>query len=142
MKTVAPARLLKFALTLDAAASLSLAAIQLLLSSLLAQQLSLPSTLLTETGLFLAVYALALGYLARAPRVPAALIQFIIIGNLGWALACVFLACATILAPGALGIAFLLAQALAVLLFAYLEFAGLRASHAQASERAGQLRTQ
>lgn len=135
MKTIAPVRLLKLALYADAAASLALAALQLTLSSLLAQRLGLPAMLLTETGVFLLVYALLLVGMARAPRLPGALVQVIVFGNMGWAVACLVLAATPMLAPGPLGIAFLLFQAVAVLLFAWLEFAGLRAS--QTGARSG-----
>jgi hypothetical protein len=131
MKTIAAVRLLKLALYADAAASMSLAALQLTLPSLLAQHLALPAVLLMETGVFLAAYALLLVAMARAARIPSALVLLIVFGNVGWAGACLVLAASPILAPGALGIAFLLFQAAAVLLFAWLEYAGLSASQSQ-----------
>jgi hypothetical protein len=128
MKTIEPVRLLKLALYTDAAASAALAVAQLLLPSMLASYLSLPGMLITETGIFLAGYALILVYLASTRYVWAAAVQVVVIGNVGWALACMLLAATRVVTPSALGIAFLLFQAGAVLLFAWLQHSGLRAS--------------
>ena len=130
MKTIQTARLLKLALIVDAGASLGLAVLQLLMPSLLADYLSLPHLLVTGTGAFLVGYALMLVLVARAERVWASLVQFIIIGNVGWALGCLALAATSLVAPSGLGMAFLSLQAMAVLLFAWLEYAGLQASKA------------
>lgn len=135
MKTIQPARLLKLALYADAAAGLSLAGLQLLLPSLLAEQLSLPVGLLTGSAIFLVGLVLALVFLANARRVWAAAVQFIVIGNVGWAITCLMLAGTSILSPSGLGVAFLALQGIAVLLFAYLEYAGLRASMDNAPSR-------
>ncbi len=128
MKTIAPVRLLKLALYADAAASAALAGGQLLFPALLAEQLSLPALLLTETGIFLVAYVLMLLCLASMARVWAAAVQFVIIGNLGWSLGCLALAATPLVSPSGLGVAFLLFQAVAVLLLAWMERAGLRAS--------------
>jgi hypothetical protein len=132
MKTIQSSRLLKLALYADAAASVSLAGLQLLLPSLLSDRLSLPAGLLTGTGIFLVGYTLMLVLLARAHHVWAVAVQFIILGNVGWAIACLALAETAIVSPSGLGVAFLVFQAVAVLAFAALEYAGLRASIAQA----------
>jgi len=136
MKTIQPARLLKLALYADAAGTVALAVLQLLLPSLLAEQLSLPTGLLTGSGIFMVGYTLMLVLLANATRVWAAAIQFIIIGNVGWAIGCLALAETGIVAPSRLGIAYLVFQAVAVLLFAGLERAGLRASSGNAPTKA------
>jgi hypothetical protein len=128
MKTIAPVRLLKFALCADAAASAALAGGQLMFPALLAQHLSLPAMLLTETGIFLVGYVLMLLALASMARVWAAAIQFVVIGNVGWAIGCLALAATPLVSPSGLGVAFLLFQAVSVLLFAWLQRAGLRAS--------------
>ena len=128
MKTIQPARFLKLALYADAAASLGVGVWHLLLPGLLAEQLLLPVALLTGTGLFLLGYAVVLVLLASAQQVWAAAIQFIVVGNVGWAAASVALLVTSVLAPSSLGVAFLLAQAGAVLVLAWLEYAGLRES--------------
>lgn len=128
MKTIQPARLLKFALYADAAGTVALAILQLLLPSLLTELLSLPSDLLMESGIFMVGYSAMLVWLARLRRVWAVAVQFIVIGNVGWAIACLVLAETAIVSPSVPGVAYLLFQAVAVLLFAALEWAGLRAS--------------
>jgi uncharacterized membrane protein len=59
----------------------------------------------------------------------------VIVGNIGWAIGCVVLLAAGLVAPSGLGIAFVVIQALAVLVFAGLEFAGLRTSLPTAATR-------
>jgi len=135
MKTIAPVRLLKLALYADAAGSVALAAIQLILPSQLADKLSLPAMLIIESGMFMAAYALLLVYLARARRVWAAAVQLVVVGNVVWAIACLALAATPVISPSAAGFAFLAFHAVAVLLFAGLERAGLRASVVAAPSR-------
>ncbi len=136
MKTIQASALLKTALIVDAVASLGLAGLQLSIPAVLADYLSLPGLLVTGTGAFLVAYALMLGMVARANRVWEFLVQFIIFGNVGWALGCLALAATSFVTPSALGMAFLSLQAMAVLLFAYLEYAGLQASKTSAAHGA------
>ena len=135
MKTIEPVRLLKLALFADAAASAAIAGLQLVFPALLAERLALPAVLLTESGMFLVAYALMLVGLASMARVWTAAIQLVIVGNVGWALACLVLAFSPLLSVGGLGLAFLLLQAVAVLLFAWIERAGLQASMAASPAR-------
>lgn len=126
MMTIAPVRSLKFALYLDAAGSLALAALQLGLTERLSVMLSLPAPLLTETGYFMLAYGLVLVFLGSARRLWAAAVRFIVIGNVGWALGC--MAATAIVSPTGSALAFLVCHAVAVLMFAWLQRAGLRAS--------------
>lgn len=126
MKTVHPSRLLKTALLADAAVSAGAAALQLLAADTLAALTQLPRALLVETGVFLALYVAMLVAMARAARLPAALVRVVVFGNLGWALGCLALAATPL--PGALGLAFLIGQAAAVTVFAVLEYRGLASS--------------
>lgn len=128
MKLVSPSRLLTFALTADAVASGAVAALQLAAASSLHPVLRLPHALLVESGVFLVAYTLLLIVLARSPRVPAALVGLIVAGNVGWAIGCLALPALGVLNPSALGIGFLAVQALTVLLFAALEWQGLKTS--------------
>ena len=134
MKTITPSPLLKFAFGADAAVSGAVALLQLGLSTYLGSLLNMPGALLSGTGLFLAGYATLLLVLARSKAVWSALVQFIAIGNIGWALGCIGLMVAGIVQPGALGVAFLLVQAVTVLVFAALQLVGLKTS-----EQVGQL---
>ncbi len=128
MKTVVPSSLLSFALMADAVISGAVVVLQLAAPEWLSQRLLLPRALLIETGIFLVGYTLLLVLLARSSRVWSALIGIIIIGNVGWAVGCVALLVLGVLSPNALGVAFVLMQAVAVLFFAALEFKGLAAS--------------
>lgn len=126
MRTIEPARLLRLAFGLDAAGTAAVAAAQLLALDRLTVHLNLPQVLLLESGVFMAAYAALLLVLMRARRLPAGLVLFIAIGNLGWAAGCA--ATALALAPGAWGVGWLAFQAAAVVLFSALQFAGLKAS--------------
>ena len=127
MQTVRPSPLLKTALAADALACGISAIGQLVLARQMSNLLSLPHNLLVNTGVFLVFYAGLLALMARSERVPSALIVLVVIGNIAWAAGCVGL-----LASGdvssTLGVPFMIAQILAVVAFAALEFAGLRRS--------------
>jgi len=128
MKTVSPSRLLKLALTADAVVSGLVGMLQLAALDWLSQLLSLPRSLLLETGVFLIGYAVLLVVLARSAKVWQALIGMVVVGNVGWAIGCVVLVASGVLSPGAMGLAFVAVQAITVLVFAALEFNGLTAS--------------
>lgn len=132
MKTILPSRLLKLALYADAAGTVSLGVLHLALPSQLGEQLSLPVELLTESGIFMGCYAALLVVLAHARRVWAAVVRIIAIGNVIWAAACLALAATSFVSPSGLGAAYLAFQAVAVLVFAWFELAGLRSSAAAA----------
>lgn len=128
MKSIQPVAPLKTALLIDAVGSAGTAIVQLLAPSALARLLGLSPALLFETGVFMAVYVAALILLARSARVWRALVGLVIVGNLAWAAACIALA---LLGPAAItgtGVAYLLLQAIAVTVFAVLQYRGLRAS--------------
>ncbi len=134
MTLIQPSRSLKTALAADAASGAATAALQLALPRLLADELGLPMALLLETGLFLAGLAVVLALLARSTRVAAPLVWAIVIGNTAWSIACVLLWATGMVAPTALGIAFLLAQATVVMALAVWEAIGLKASRAAAPD--------
>lgn len=133
MTLVQPSRLLKAALAVDAASGAAIAALQLALPRLLADELGLPMPLLLETGLFLVGLAALLAFLARSARVPAALVRAVVAGNVAWSAACVLVWAAGLVAPTPLGIAFLLLQAAAVMALAAWEAIGLQASRRAAA---------
>lgn len=126
MASIQPAPLLKFAFAADAAVSGAVALLQLLFPDDLSRLLVLPRMLLVESGMFLVAYALMLAILARSRAIPRSLVLFIVVGNAGWAAGCALLLAWT--GPSALGIGFVLIQAVTVLLFAGLQLAGLKAS--------------
>jgi hypothetical protein len=76
----------------------------------------------------MAVYAVGLVMLGNRARVPASGARIVIGGNLVWAAACVLLLFSGWVDPNGLGVAFILVQIVAVLVFAELQAMALRAS--------------
>ena len=133
MSLIHPSRSLKTALTVDATSGAAIAALQLALPGLLADELGLPMALLLESGLFLVGFAALLAFLARSARVAAPLVWAIVIGNVAWSAACVLLWAAGLVMPTPLGIGFLLLQSVAVLALAVWEAIGLKTSRSVAT---------
>ena len=129
MQIVSPSPLLRTALWLDATGSGTLAVLQLAAPALLSEYTALAPGLITGTGAFTLAYAALLVVMATRVRLAGPLVWLVIVGNVGWALGCALLAFGgTYPAPG---LAYLAFQAVAVLLFAALQAAGLvRAKHA------------
>jgi hypothetical protein len=138
MRIVFPSSLLKKSLAADAVVSGAVAALQLAMPDALSRLLMLPRSLLLETGTFLVAYSLLLVFLARSARVWSGLIALVVLGNVGWAAGCAMLLGAGYLKPGALGLAFVALQAATVLLFAGLEYLGLRNSLPAVTSRVAQ----
>jgi hypothetical protein len=118
--------LLRLALKLDAVATGALALLALVAGPLLAELLGIPSSLLWPLGLFLAAYATAIWIIGTRASINRAAVWAAVALNLLWAVDSV-----AAVAPGwlpltTLGVAFVLAQAGAVLVFAELQFLGLR----------------
>lgn len=128
MTTLHVSPLLRFALMLDAGATLATGAAMLGFADELHALLNLPAGLMTGAGVFLLGYALVIAVLSRRATLPRWAVWTIIVGNALWALECAALAFVGIYAPTALGIAFLLAQAAAVAGFAELQYVGLKRS--------------
>ncbi|MEK8051536.1 hypothetical protein AACH10_14905 [Ideonella sp. DXS22W] len=128
MRSVLPSPLLRGAFVLDAVVSAAAGVLQLAPGARMVAWLGLPAPLLTETGVFLLAYAGALLLLARSRTLWAPLVQAVVLGNAGWALGCVLALLLGWLAPTALGTAWLLLQAVAVLAFAAAEGLGLARS--------------
>ena len=116
---------LRRALLLDAAASGAMGVLFLLAAASLAGLLGLPVALVRYVGAFLIPFAAALLWIATRSNVPAAVIRIIVVGNVLWVAASVFLLVSGVVNPSPLGEAVVLAQAAAVLVFAFLEYAGL-----------------
>lgn len=126
MSISASPRFLRYVLFADAASCLATGALQLLFTVLLAQLLNLPAALLAGTGWFLLAYGAMVGFVATCEPVPRALVWLFIVGNLGWAAACVVLLAAAWVALTTLGVAWIAAQAATVVAMAQLQWTGLR----------------
>ncbi|TFW27799.1 hypothetical protein E4L96_03285 [Massilia arenosa] len=128
MNAIRPSLFLQRALALDAAGSLALAALQLIVPAPLARTFQLPDALLLATGAFLCAYAALLLWMRQAAVVPAWLVRLVIVGNVGWGISCLGLPLLGVLQPAFWGWDYLIFQAGAVLLFAVLEAKGLQQS--------------
>lgn len=133
MTSIYPTRFLRYALIADALACTALVVLQLSLPELLARQLRLPAVLLTGSGVFLALYVGMLIVLASSKSVWKAFVGLVVVGNVGWAVGC--LALIGLAAPSGLGTAYLVAQALFVLVIARIEWIGLKGSATAATRR-------
>jgi hypothetical protein len=126
--TLRPAPLLRFALLADSAASGAVGLLVLLGGPALAGLLGLPAALLQGAGLLLLPYAAFVWWLSRRDAMPAWWAWTVIGVNLAWVADSGLLLLSGWVAPTGLGVAFVLAQAAAVLGFALLQWAGLRRS--------------
>jgi hypothetical protein len=125
---IQPSLLLRRALLADAIFS-GVSAVPLTLgASALASLANLPEALLRETGLFLIGYAALVGWLWTRPSMPSGLVGLVIAGNAAWALASIALLFSGWVAPNLLGEAAVAMQAIAVGVFAELQYVGLRRS--------------
>ena len=130
MNTLQVSPLLRFALTLDAVATLATGGAMLAFAGDLHALLNLPAALMSGAGIFLLGYALVIALLSRRATLPRWAVWTIIVGNALWAIDCAALAFIGVYSPTALGVAFLLAQAAAVAGFAELQYVGLKRSTA------------
>lgn len=126
MSIFASPRFLRNVLLADAASCLATGAAQVAASGPLATLLGLPEPLLAGTGWFLLAYAALAAVVAFRDPVPAALVWTFVAGNVAWALGCVALLAGGLVAPTALGVGWLLAQAVTVATLADLQWTGLR----------------
>jgi hypothetical protein len=121
-----PALSLRNVLVLDAVASGATGLLAIVASGFLARLLELPAGLLLGAGLVLVPYVLIVIYTATRPAIPRAAVWTIIVANALWALASVLVLLSGWVAPNALGVAFVLAQAGVVALLGQLQYIGLR----------------
>ncbi|MBI5128059.1 MAG: hypothetical protein HZA66_01335 [Rhodopseudomonas palustris] len=125
-----PSMLLRRALQADALVSGAMALLLALGAGALAPVLALPQPLLFETGLFLIAYVAFVGWLGSRAAVSKPLVLLVIVGNVLWTLGSVALLISGAVTPNALGIGFVVIQAIAVGVFAELQFVGLGRSGA------------
>ena len=119
---------LRRALLADAVFSGASAVLLTLGASGLASWLDLPEALLRETGLFLIAYAALVGWLGTRQSMPKLLLWTVIGGNAAWTAASVALLFSGAVAPNLVGEVMVAAQAIAVGVFAELQYLGLRRS--------------
>jgi hypothetical protein len=117
---------LRYVLWADALSCLVCGLLQATFTATLSERLGLPAMLLADTGTFLLFYGAAVAFLATRNRTPGAIIWLLIAGNIGWAVACIALLLGGGLELTLLGKAYVVAQALAVVVLAELQYVGLR----------------
>lgn len=125
---IAPSLLLRRALQADALVSGAMALLLSLAANPLSRMLGLPQPLLLESGLFLIAYAAFVGFLGVRSALPRLVVLVVIIGNALWTLGSIALLLSGAVAPNALGVTFVVMQAVAVGVFAELQWIGLKRS--------------
>ena len=116
-------RFLRTVLIVDAATCVATGALMSLGATALAGLTRLPETLLFGAGLSLFPIAAFIALVASRPS--AAGVWVVVLGNVGWVIGSLLLLAAGP-APNALGIAFVIVQAIAVAMLAELEVIGLK----------------
>lgn len=117
-------------LVVDAVTCAVMGALLLVAGGILAGPLGLPADLLFYAGLLLLPVAAFMVLVARPARTPGAGAVIVIAGNWLWVAASIALPVFGLVAPSALGLAFLVVQAAAVALLAILEQKAFAGPHA------------
>lgn len=117
---------LRYVLIADAIASGATGLLMIAGASFLSALLALPGGFLFEAGLILVPYVLLVAIVASRPVIPEKPVWFIIACNALWALGSLALLMSGLVAPNALGYAFVIAQAAAVALLGELQYVALR----------------
>jgi hypothetical protein len=117
---------LRGTLLLDALASGATALLMLAAGGVLADLLAIPAALLRGAGLVLIPYVVFVGYLGMREHAPRAAVWTVVAANVLWAAASLLLLVSGWLAPTMLGYAFVIAQALIVVLFGELQYVALK----------------
>lgn len=126
MSMFAASRFLPRLMGADAACCAATGVLQLAAGRPLSDLTGLPLALLQGTGWFLLAYALAVAWTAARSPVPRRLIGLVVGCNVGWALGCMALLARDATALSAWGVGWVLLHALVVVVFAELQWMGLR----------------
>jgi hypothetical protein len=125
--------LLRRAVLLDAAASGAMAALLILGASLLAGAFGLSAGFLRGVGLLLVPWVALLVWAVTRPRIAKGLAVAIVASNLAWVAASAWLLMGGLVSPTMLGTSFVIAQAVAVAVFADLQWMSLRRTRSVAA---------
>ena len=123
---IQPSVFLRRALMADALVSAAVGAVMALGAAALQSLLGISSSVLMLAGLALFPYAAYLLWLATRAAVPRGAVWVPIVLNVLWAIECLLLAFNASPPPTLLGEAFVAVQVITVLVFAELQFIGLR----------------
>lgn len=117
---------LRNVLRADALSCIACGLLQVAFTDDMARLLRLPHTLVAYSGEFLLAYGVLVAFLSTRNPVPRPLVWLLIAGNLAWAVACAVALFGGGFAPSGLGVAYVAAQALTVVVLAELQYVGLR----------------
>src|ERR1700742_1627511 len=117
---------LRFALLADAVASGATGLMMIVGADLLPGLLGLPVALMREAGLLLVPYVALVAFVGTRETISRPAVQAIIALNVLWVAGSIGLLMSGYVAPTVLGYAFVIAQAVAVGVFAELQVIGLR----------------
>jgi hypothetical protein len=117
---------LRKVLRADALSCIACGLLQVVFTNQMVDLLNLPRTLIVYSGEFLLAYGVLVAWLSIRTPVARPLIGLLIAGNLAWAAACLVLLFSGSARPSALGMAYVAAQALTVVVLAELQYFGLR----------------
>jgi len=123
-----PSPFLRRALQIDALFSGVSALLLVFGAGFLASLTNLPEDFLRNAGLVLVAFVLGIGYLATRDMMPKIAVWAVIAINAVWTIDSIALLASGWVSPNLLGQVFIVAQAIAVGVFAELEFIGLRKS--------------
>jgi hypothetical protein len=129
---LSPSPFLRQALLADAVTTALCGSLMLLGANPLSGMLGLPEALLRVGGAALLPFAVLVAYLSLRPNLSRLAVWGIVLVNVLWAADSILLLLSGGVTPNAAGYVFVLAQAAVVLLYAELQFIGLRRSSAVA----------
>ena len=135
MTTIQAATFLRRVLVLDSVSSGAMGILLLTCSGMLSGLLELPAELLSEAGLALVPFALAVGFLATRSRLSRIAVWAVIGINAVWAIDSIVLLFTGWVQPNLLGYAFVIGQAAFVAVMAQLQLIGMRKSPAAVPAR-------
>lgn len=124
--------LIRFALTADAIATAATGALLAVGGALLADLTGLPAAATLPLGLFLIAFAAFVGWVGMQRETPRGTAMLIVIVNSAWVVASVIVVLAGSFPLTLLGVAFVLAQAIAVAALVALQWVGLGRARALA----------
>jgi hypothetical protein len=126
MPMLHPSPLLRQALLSDAVTSAACGLLMLLGAGPLSGLLGLPEMLLRLAGAVLLPYAALIAYLGLREQLQRPIVWAVVIGNVIWTADSLLLLMSGWVEPTRAGYAFVIAQALVVLMYAELQYMGLR----------------
>lgn len=128
MPVIIPSPFLRQALIADATTSAACGLLMMLAAGPLSGVLGLPEMLLRLAGLTLLPFAAVVGYLGLRERLARTAVWAVILVNAMWTVDSILLLVSGWVQPTSAGYAFVIAQALVVLMYAQLQVIGLRRS--------------